>query len=217
MKKMLLLAFVWITFCHGVVLFAEQEAVPHSADEVKPLSVGEKVPEALVRDEFGKQRSLSFFLENKPTILIFYRGGWCPYCNTHLGELQKIEGQLVKNGFQILAVSPDRPEKLRESRKKHELGYRLLSDSSMQLAKAMGLAFRLDDLTFKKYKESYHIDIEADSGETHHLLPVPAALIVDGKGVIRFLFAKANYKERISTELLLAEAEKVHQAELHRG
>ncbi|ULT24851.1 redoxin domain-containing protein [Sphingobacterium sp. E70] len=30
-------------------------------------------------------------ISQKPTILVFYRGGWCPYCNLQLSGLQEIE------------------------------------------------------------------------------------------------------------------------------
>ncbi len=42
----------------------------------------------------GKVRSFtpSGFLQ--PTIVIFYRGGWCPYCNMQLSDMRLVEPQL---------------------------------------------------------------------------------------------------------------------------
>ena len=79
-------------------------------------------------------------------------------------------------------MSPDRPEKLKGPAEKHKLKYRLLSDSEMIAAKALGIAFRVDDATVNKYKTDYGIDLEADSGQKHHLLPVPSVFLVGRDG-----------------------------------
>jgi peroxiredoxin len=129
------------------------------------------VPEVTLRTADGEAFDLSAAVSRKPAVLIFYRGGWCPYCNLHLGQLQEAEADLVKLGYQILAISPDRPAKLAESVEKGKLSYTLLSDAAMDAAKAFGIAFRVDDTTVEKYK-GYGIDLEAASGQAHHLLPV---------------------------------------------
>jgi peroxiredoxin len=122
-----------------------------------------------------------------------------------LGQLQSIEGKLVALGYQILAVSPDRPEKLAPSVGKHGLKYQLFSDSKMTAAKAFGLAWKVDDATIAMYKE-YKIDLDDASGESHHLLPVPAAYVVDAKGVIRYRYFNPDYKVRVNPDELLREA-----------
>ena len=35
----------------------------------------------------GTPFDLGAAFSEKPTVLIFYRGGWCPFCNRELGEL----------------------------------------------------------------------------------------------------------------------------------
>ena len=143
--------------------------------------------------------------KEQPLVLIFYRGGWCPYCNVHLGQLQEIDPQLRELGYRIVAVSPDRQEKMAESLDKTKMTYTLLSDSSMAAAKAFGLAFEVDAEMLKKL-DSYNIDIEDASGEQHHMLPVPAVFLVGTDGVIDFVYANPDYKIRIDPEVLLAEA-----------
>ncbi len=122
-----------------------------------------------------------------------------------LGQLQKIESDLVDLGYQIIAISPDRPEKLKESVQKHQLGYTLLSDSQLEAAKAMGLAFRVSDETLRQYAR-WDIDLEEASGESHHLLPVPAVFLLNREGVIEFQFVHPNYKVRLDPEILLTVA-----------
>ncbi|MBI2213882.1 MAG: AhpC/TSA family protein [Acidobacteria bacterium] len=181
------------------------EAIPERAEDVCPILIGEKIPPATLLDEAGKPYDLAASIARKPTILIFYRGGWCPYCNMHLAQLQKAEQALVDLGYQILAVSPDRPEKLAAPKDKNGLHYVLLSDSAMVAAKALGLAFRVDDAIVTKYR-GYGIDLEADSGKKHHLLPVPAAFVLGRDGTVKFSYVNPDYKTRISGALLIAAA-----------
>jgi len=185
---------------------AQGGAVPERPTDVQPLLVGSAVPAVELRGVDGEPTDLKAAMDGKPAVVIFYRGGWCPYCNVHLGKLKEIEPRLRELGYRILAVSPDRPEKLRESVNKQELSYELLSDSKMDAARAFGVAFRLDDATVKKYRDSYGIDIEADSGETHHQLPVPAAFVIGRDGRIHFVYANPDYKVRVDTDVLYAAA-----------
>jgi len=186
-----------------------QNSFADQASEVTPALTGTMVPNASVKTVDGKSVELRTLVSEKPTVLIFYRGGWCPYCNKHLAELQQIEQQLVDMGYQILAVSPDRPEILKESISKHNLDYTLLSDSPMNLTKALGLAFMVDDKTVEQYKQS-GIDLEKNSGYDHHLLPVPAVYLINPDGRITFQYVNPNYKTRIDSDVLMSAAKAYH-------
>jgi peroxiredoxin len=116
--------------------------------------------------------------------------------------LQSIEAELQQMGYQILAISPDRPEKLAESVGKHQLTYTLLSDHAMEASRRFGIAFRVDGATVERFKE-FGIDVEKASGETHHLLPVPAVFIVGTDGIIKFSYVNPDYKVRLAPGDLL--------------
>ena len=77
----------------------------------------------------------------------------------------------------MLFISPDQPDKLAETTAKSGYDYTLLSDSKTDAAQAFGVAFHVDDETVARLKDRFKMDIEADSGETHHILPVPAVFI----------------------------------------
>ena len=183
------------------------EAAP-SAEETKPLKVGDRVPTVEVMDLDGHALDLSRLVAAKRTVIIFYRGGWCPYCNTHLGALGTIEPRLVELGYQVLAISADRPGKVQETRETFRFHCQLLSDSKMEAALGFGIAFKVDDATLQKY-QGYGIDLETASGETHHLLPVPSVFIAGTDGVIRFAYSNPDYKVRLEPEKVLAAAQDV--------
>jgi len=180
--------------------------VPLSADDICPLKTGQKIPKAVLETITGDTFDLNKVVAKKATILIFFRGGWCPYCNMQLEGIGKIEKNLLDLGYQIIAISADKPKKNKETKIRHKAKFLLLSDHKMIVSRAFGLAFKVSDKIVNKYKNSYHIDLEGDSGEKHHLLPVPAVFILKKNGMITFSYVNPNYKVRLDPRLLLAAA-----------
>jgi peroxiredoxin len=169
-----------------------------------PVKKGDVIPDVAVRNEDNQEVKLRQLVAAKPTVLIFYRGGWCPYCTRHLKDLAGIESELQQAGAQIFAISVDQPAKLKETPDRDKLGYKLLSDSDAVAAQAFGIAFKVEDDLVKKYKDSYKIDLEAASGREHHLLPHPAVFVVDQKGKVQFSYINPDYKIRLEPEQILA-------------
>jgi peroxiredoxin len=141
----------------------------------------------------------------RPTIVIFYRGGWCPYCNMQLSDLRLVEPKLRAQGFEIVFLSTDRPEILYSSLKAADIHYTLLSDSRLKAANAFHVAYHLDDATIAKQKQ-YGVDLEATTGTTQHELPVPSVFIIDTTGTIRYVYSNPDYKVRLASDALLAAA-----------
>lgn len=181
----------------------------HSAvaeNEIPHLKTGEKIPDATLRDAENNPVKLRELVSTQPAVIIFYRGGWCPYCTTHLMALAGIKDELIQSGHQILAISTDQPATIKETPNREKLGYTLLSDARMEAAKAFGISFRVPDDLVSKYKSEYKIDIEAASGETHHLLPHPAVFIIGKDGIIRFAHVNTDYKTRLDPQAILKAA-----------
>jgi peroxiredoxin len=89
--------------------------IPDNAKDVEPLSFGSPAPTFTVRTTEGVLRTFSTGTYQKPTVILFYRGGWCPYCNRQLSDLRLVEPKLRANGFEIVFLSTDRPELLYSS------------------------------------------------------------------------------------------------------
>ena len=121
----------------------------------------------------------------------------------HLAALGEVKDQIMAAGFQVLAISADQPTKLSETPGGEKLGYTLLSDSSMEAAKAFGITFQVPTDLVDKYKRDYKIDLEAASGKTHHILPHPSVFIVDTTGSVRFAHVNPDYKSRLSPAQVL--------------
>ncbi len=182
--------------------------VPPSAKEAKPITVGSRVPKVSVMNLKNDVVSLKEILNGKPTVIVFYRGGWCPYCVRQLADLAKTAPELEKMGFQIVGITPDTPEKINTSIEKGELPYAIYSDAKADAMKAFGVAFRLDDETFTTYKDKYGMNLEERSGETHHILPVPTVFLIDKRGKITFEYSNPDYSIRLKGSELLEAAKK---------
>jgi len=182
--------------------------IPKNAADVNPMLVGMQIPDVELKDMNNKSVSLAEEIRKKPTAIIYYRGGWCPYCNKHLSELREIEDELYDLGVNVLAISPDSPEFLSETLAEHEIGYHLLSDQKMEGAKKLGIAYQLDEETIERYMNN-GLDLAERSNYDHYLLPVPSVFLVNTNGKIQFQYVNPNYKVRISGNLLLAAAKEL--------
>lgn len=199
MKKIICLAFL----AFGLTANAQND-LPKSAVETAPLLIGENIPNLVLKSVENKDIALKTLLNKKKTILVFYRGGWCPYCNLHLAALGEAEKELLSLGYQIIAISPDAPKSVKATEEKDKVNYILLSDSNGELAKSMGIAFQAPE----NYKP---IISKGSEGVNSSFLPVPAVFIVNLNGEIEFEHLTPNYKSRITNDLLIAVAKSLNK------
>jgi peroxiredoxin len=193
-------ALLALSFLFFSLVISAQTELPKTAIEISPLLIGEKIPNLSLKSADNVDVKLSDLFANKKTILVFYRGGWCPYCNFHLAALGESEKELLELGYQIIAVSPDSPAKLKITDEKNKLNYVLLSDSNGALSRAVGIAFQAP----ATYKST--VTEGSDGANTALFLPVAAVFITDETGVIQFEHITPDFKHRISNDLLIAAA-----------
>jgi len=174
--------------------------IPEKPEDISPLLNGEKIPIVMLPDASGKNFNLNKAISEKPTVLVFYRGGWCPYCSRQLSGLQDAMPELEKQGYQLIAVSTDAPEGLIQSTAKEKLSYILLSDADLSVSKQFGIAY-------KAPKPYWEMLTKTTSGrDTDLLLPVPSVFILDKTGIIQFEYINPDFKQRLKPDLLKAVA-----------
>jgi len=177
-----------------------------TAEEVHPLLPGMTAASFTAHTADGSSFEFDVQSRQQKSILIFYRGGWCPYCNRQLMDLRKIDDDLVNLGYDLFFISADRPAKLSEGSLSDDPPYTLLSDNTLDVAKAYGIAFKVDEETVSRYKRG-GLDLEDASGYSHHLLPAPSVFLLDEEGLIQFQYTNPNFRVRVSPKLLLSAAE----------
>lgn len=199
MKKIICLAL----FAIGLSVQAQND-LPKSATEITPLLIGEKIPNISLKSVENTAVNVAELIAKKRTILVFYRGGWCPYCSAHLAALGEAEKELLDLGYQIIAISPDAPKSLKVTDDKEKINYLLLSDSTGELSKAVGIAFQAPE----NYKA---IITEGSEGVNSSFLPVPAVFILNVNAEIEFEHITPSFKNRISNDLLIAAAKSLNK------
>jgi hypothetical protein len=62
------------------------------------VPIGQLAPDASLHDASGAPVTLRDLYAKGPTLLIFYRGGWCPFCNTQIRDLTEVHALNVCAG-----------------------------------------------------------------------------------------------------------------------
>ena len=101
------------------------------------LSVGDEAPGFTLTDDTGAQVALADF-RGKRVIVYFYPAAMTPGCTTQACDFTDSLDALQGAGFDVVAISPDRPEKLAKFRAKDSLTITLLSDPDKAALTAYG-------------------------------------------------------------------------------
>lgn len=76
----------------------------------KAINVGDYAPEFVLMSAVGEEVALYDILLSGPVVLVWYRGGWCPYCNLQLQQIQQRLADIKALGGQVVAISPELPD-----------------------------------------------------------------------------------------------------------
>jgi len=171
--------------------------IAEKAEDISPLLVGETLPNETIVNFNNEPVELFSLLEEKSTVLVFYRGGWCLYCNAQLSGLAQAESEILKLGYQIIAISPEDFQNIQSTVNKDDINYKVYSDPDGNLIQKVGIAYKT------KNTSKFFISVRT-KGDTSELLPVPTVMIINTKGEIVFEYINLNISKRLSPELLLA-------------
>ncbi|MDB5115628.1 MAG: hypothetical protein JWQ79_1120 [Mucilaginibacter sp.] len=189
MKKLILIAFFIL---NTLVLFAQAG-----------LKKGEQAPAFTAKDNYGKTLDLATLLKShKSVVLFFYRGQWCPYCNKHIQQLQDSLQLLTAKGAYVVGVTPETDENINKTVGKTHASFSIIQDKGYKIMKAYDVNYVLDPAMVTKYK-GYGVDLEANNGNTDHVLPVPATYVIDKSGKLVFVHFDKDYRNRASIKSIL--------------
>ena len=92
------------------------------------LSPGDTAPDFTLPDDAGTEVSLSD-LRGRKVIVYFYPAAMTPGCTKQACDFTDSLDSLKAQGYEVLGISPDKPEKLAKFREKDGLTITLLSDA----------------------------------------------------------------------------------------
>lgn len=168
------------------------------------VSVGDKLQPFTLRDATGAAVTLDQLVEAGPVVLVFYRGGWCPYCNLALRTYQReLLPELASFGARLVAISPQSPDQSLSTVEKAGLEFLVLSDSGSRVAKSVGIVFQQSDDVLEAQR-TLGLDLATVNEEGSTELPRPTVLIVDEDRVARFVDIQPDYTARTEVADILA-------------
>jgi len=191
MKKIVIFGLLVLFFATSIV-----------AQEEPGLQTGIQAPDFEALDHQGGPVRLSEINKVGPIVLVFYRGGWCMYCNRQLQALQSRLNDFKSFGTSIVAISVDLQENAAKSVEEKELGFTVISNPEADLLELYNLVFQVPDDIVKQYEE-YGIDLKAASGRDDHVISIPATYVIDRTGHIVFANANRDYTVRPSIDEIL--------------
>ncbi len=168
--------------------------------EARILPVGSGLPDIVLPDASGAPRGLRDF---GPAVIVFYRGGWCPYCNLQLRAWQRRLPDLAARGATLVAISPQAPDGTMSTVEKNALAFPVLSDSDDLAGAAFGVSLALPDGIVALYRRFGH-QLDVVNGKAGWRLPMPATFVVGPDRRIAFARAEADYRRRVEPEEALA-------------
>jgi peroxiredoxin len=162
----------------------------------KPSGVaepGSRLPDGELLDVGGQPTTLAQNLGDKPAVIVFYRGGWCPYCNIALRTYQaQLVPALAERGIGLVAISPEAPDGSLSTKESKELTFTVLSDPGNQIAGELGILTAPSDGT-RAAQLQLGLDLTQVNADGTTGLPMPTVVIADADGVIRWIDVHADY------------------------
>ncbi len=188
-----------------------------SADDAakNALNVGAKMPSFSLKDSNGKTVNSDDLLKQGNLVVVFYRGSWCPFCNLYLRNLQKNLAQIKAAGGNLVAVSVENPDNSLSVAKKNELGFTVLSDPNLTVARKFGIVYQMPSETDELYK-SKGLDVARHNEMEKAELPLSATYVINRKGEIVYAFLEPDYKKRAAPEVIIETLSKIKSGEVKK-
>jgi peroxiredoxin len=168
----------------------------------KALKVGDRAPDFELPGATGKTVKLSELLGRGPVVVMWYRGGWCPYCNIALRGFHKRLPEIRAAGASLVAISPETPDNSLSTAEKSHLDFEVLSDRGNKVAHAYGVAYKLPRVVAEQFKG--RLDLAKHNGSDSGELPLGATYVIDREGTIRYAFVDADYRKRAEPSDVIA-------------
>ena len=172
-------------------------------------AAGTVVADVALLDAHGAATALYAAAGDVASVVVFYRGAWCPYCNIALATYQaQLLPQLTKRGVRLLAISPQTPDGSLSMQEKNDLTFNVLSDPGNVLAGRLGILTRPSDEAHAAQLQ-LGLDLTAVNADATITLPLPTTMILDAGHVLRWIDVHPDYSTRSEPQQILDALDRV--------
>lgn len=168
------------------------------------IQVGATLPDADLLDPNGMSTALYDALGDRMSVVVFYRGAWCPYCNVALTTYQsELVPELIRRGVGLVAISPQKPDGSLSMQEKNELTFTVLSDAGNQIAKAVGI-LSSPSAEGRAAQLQLGLDLTKVNADGTIEIPMPTTIIVDADRKVRWIDVHPDYSTRSEPDQILS-------------
>jgi peroxiredoxin len=158
------------------------------------LKAGSPLPDFRAIDEQGDPvRSIE--LLGSPTVILFVRGNWCPFCSRQVSNLTQHYRDIVDLGAKLILLTPKPLETTRRVAEFFKVEFDFWLDEDLSVTRQLGLL----------HEGGVPKDYDREYG---HDTIWPTALVVDAAGIIRYTELSKHISDRPDPKLLLREISK---------
>jgi len=174
----------------------EQRILAAAGNPPSVAEPGRALPDGELLEVGGQPATLAQHLGGNPAVIVFYRGGWCPYCDITLRTYQaQLAPALAERGIGLVAISPQAPDGSLSTKKSKELTFTVLSDPGNQIAGELGILTAPSDGA-RAAQLQLGLDLTQVNADRTTALPMPTVVIADADGVIRWIDVHLDYTTR---------------------
>lgn len=167
------------------------------------VATGASAPDAPLVSPRGESTSFEAVLDGATTVVVFYRGAWCPYCNITLRTYQQeLLPALEERGVRLVAISPQTPEAAEQSIANGELAFPVLTDPENVLASRFGIVTE-PSAAARAAHTQLGFDVADSNADDTAAIPFPSVFVIDASGVVRFADVHVDYTTRTEVAQVL--------------
>ncbi|MCH1642272.1 AhpC/TSA family protein [Paenibacillus timonensis] len=181
----------------------QESGIPYGLQE------GQKAKDFTLKNSLGQPVHLSDELAKGPVVLTFYRGGWCPFCNSQLRSYQKLLPEIHALGARLIAVSPQSPDNTLSHQEKEQLEFQVLSDTKGLVAAFYNILYDVPSYMQEIMTNLFQMDLAEYNATDRWVLPIPSTFMIDESGIIRSAYVNPDFMKRWETEDIIDELRKL--------
>jgi peroxiredoxin len=174
---------------------AEAQLAVGQADQAI-LQPGDPAPGFALLDQNGASVRLADWLALGPVVLLFSRGGWCPFCTLWLRAWQDALPRLHDAGGHLLAIFPQQAAACGRTAERDLLAYPVLSDPCGMVADSYGVTVDLPEMVRPVFLRLGH-DLPRINGSGTWRLPLPATFVIASNGSVAMAHADLVLPNRL--------------------
>lgn len=185
--------------CDVALLERAANEIAASETMAGALRPGDEAPDFRLPDQHGAPVRLSERLAIGPVVVLFHRGGWCPFCTLTLRAWQDALPTLHEAGGDLLALSPQQVHACSEAAERDLLAFPVLSDPGCAVADRYGVGYEQPESLRPLYLRLGH-DLPRLNGAPSWRIPLPATFVIAPDGRIALAHVKPETWDRLEPD-----------------